>query len=148
MEPGDGVSARSYRGPFRGLAVLACFALLACDFEKETQTDLSIQGYSEILGASVSIDGIKVGELDYMIQDKSWMDRFLRVRYSGEKKWFQDVLRDVVVLNLDLDPMELASGTHVVTIEKDGVVRYRREFAYPIETEDGAAVMFFMERED
>jgi len=108
-------------------AALAVLLLWSCGEEpqKPPTEGFNISADDTLLGASVTVDGQRVGELQNLVTHGTFLEWLLKLK-TGDSPAFH-----LVALNFDARSAHLAAGKHVIRVEKLGRPIASGDFLYP-----------------
>jgi len=93
--------------------------------QKPPAEGFNISADDTLLGASVTVDNQRIGELQHLVTHGAFFGWLLKLK-TGDSPAFH-----IVALNCDARAAHLAAGKHVIRIEKSGRPVASGEFVYP-----------------
>ena len=108
------------------LFALFLAATLACSGQGDSGHGFSVAAPEAYVGASVFLDGQKIGELAHLEMRGSWLQSVMK-RIHGDSAAFQ-----LVVFHVDLSKRSLPGGEHQLRVEKPGQPSALGSFRYPL----------------
>ena len=107
------------------LALLGTLGLVFLACEPEPAFVVTVCGTKPLHGAMVALDGVEVGEMDYLMVHGTWFEAAMKKLYPDSP------MDDIVALNIPIGPQGLSAGRHQVTVTKPGFVSESQAFEFP-----------------
>src|SRR5258708_6993207 len=104
---------------------LALVVAVACSGEGDVESGLILAAPDTFVGASVLMDGKKIGDLQYLETHGSLFEATLKKIYGDS------VANHVVALKIDFANMSIRPGEHQLRVEKTGTPSASGSFVFP-----------------
>jgi hypothetical protein len=108
----------------RSSSVALLLVLAACAAEPASDI-VTVAATKHLLGATVVLDGVAVGRLEYLQTHGTWFEALMKRLYPDSP------LHETVALNISLDPSRMSRGLHEARLEQPNGAPLVGTFTYP-----------------